>query len=454
MNSVFNLFKVKDKKFYKAMLVIALPVMIQSFTTSLLNMIDTVMVGKLGETEIAAVGIANQYFFFYNMMLLGICGGCSVFISQYWGKRDAVNIKRVLGIGIISVVLLSMIFLLAGLVNPKGIIFIFNNDPMVIMGGASYLKIVIFSYLFTGITFLYSFSLRSIGKATQPLIINLIALIINVILNYILIFGKMGAPQMGVAGAALATLIARIIETIILLLSIYIKNGILAASIRELTDITSDYIKKAYRTILPVVLNDMCWGLASLVYIAVYGRMGTQAVAAIQICNTVNNLFMVVAFGLSSAASVMIGNSIGQENENQTKEYAKNFIGVSLLVSIFLGVILAVASPYILGFFNISDHVKNSAQSILYIISVVFFIRLLGIMLIVGILRGGGDAKAALIIEGFTMWFIGVPLIMIGAFVLKLPIYIVYSLAMVEELFKCIISLFRLKSGNWINDLT
>lgn len=451
----FKLFSgLKDKVFIKTMLMIALPVILQSFTTSLLNMIDTVMVGMLGEIEIASVGIANQYFFFFNMLLIGICGGCSVFIAQYWGKKDLLNIKRILGIGIISIIASAFVFAYIGFSYTEKIISIFSNDNLVINSGSKYLKVAVFSYGFTGITFLYSFSLRSIGKATQPLIINLVALVINIVLNYAFIFGKLGAPSLGVTGAATATLIARFIEMTVLLFFIYVGKSPLSATIRELTDISTSYFKRTYRTILPVVLNDLCWGLASLVYIAVYGRMGTQAVASIQICNTVNNLFMVVAFGLSNAAAVMIGNSIGEGDLNKTKYYAKNLVAASILASIVLGLILAATSPYILNFFNISSAVRSSAQIILYMISVVFFIRVLGIMLIVGILRGGGDATRALIIEGFTMWFIGVPLILAGAFLWKLPVHLVYALAIFEEIFKCAISLVRLKSGKWINNLT
>lgn len=444
----------EDRNFFNKMLVLALPVMIQNFISSFLNMIDTVMVGKLGEVEIAAVGIANQYFFFFNMFLIGLCAGCSVFISQFWGKKDIGNIKRILGIGLISVFFVALIFSFIGFLDPSGVIALFNDDPQVIDLGAKYLRIALVSYLFTGVTFVYSFSLRSIGNATQPMLISIVALVCNMILNYALIFGNFGAPALGVEGAALATLIARFVEMFVLVGSVYIGKGVLAASIRELTDLSVDFWKKAYQTIFPVILNDMCWGLASLVYIAVYGRMGTQAVATIQICNTVNNLFMVVTFGLSSAAAVMIGNSIGAGKEDMGKEYAKKFSGLAIVVGVALGAILAITSPVILNFFNISYTVRSDAQIILYMISLIFAIRVLGIILIVGVLRGGGDATRAFLIEGFTMWFIGVPLTILGAFVFHFPVYIVYGLAIFEEFFKCIFSLMRLKSGQWINNVT
>ncbi|MGD9567903.1 MAG: MATE family efflux transporter [Sedimentibacter sp.] len=443
-----------DKDFYSNMIKIALPIMIQNLIASSLNMVDTIMVGKLGEVEIAAVGIANQYFFFFNMILVGLCGGCSVFISQYWGKNDSKNIKRILGLGLISVAFVSIIFMVAGFINPGKIISLFNKDPIVIELGGKYLYIVLFSYIFTGITFVYSYSLRSIGNTIVPLVVSIAALFCNIFFNYILIFGKLGAPALGVEGAAAATLIARAFEAIILIILVYKGNGVFAATLKELTDINIDFFKKSYKIILPVLLNDIFWALASLVYSVVYGRMGTGATAAIQICNTVNNMFMVVTFGLSSASAIMIGNSIGEGKEDKSIDYAKKFLGISVIVSIILGLILALTSPFILNLFNVSYEVRNNTQIMLYIISLIYIIRVLGMVIIVGILRGGGDARSALIIEGFTMWFIGVPLTIIGAFVFKFPVYLVYALAIFEELAKCILGLIRLKSRKWINNVT
>ncbi|NLZ94047.1 MAG: MATE family efflux transporter, partial [Firmicutes bacterium] len=423
---------VYDKEFFHKMLKISLPIMMQNFISSFLNMIDTVMVGKLGETEIAAVGIANQYFFFFNMFLIGLCAGCGVFIAQFWGKGDIKNIKRIMGVGLISAIVVSLIFMFLGLYYPGKVIALFNNDQLVIDLGIRYLKIVIVSYIFTGITFVYNFSLRSIGKTTLPMVVSVVALLCNAFLNYVLIFGKFGAPAMGVEGAAHATVIARVVETILLVAIVYLTKEVLAASIRELADINFEFVKKSYRTIFPVILNDICWGLASLVYVAVYGRMGTQAVAAIQICNTINSLFMVVTFGMSSAAAVMVGHNIGAGKECIARDYAKRFTILAVLMGIALGVLLALTSPLILNIFNVSPAVRSSSQVILYIVSILFFARVLGITLIVGILRGGGDAKQAFLIEGFTMWFIGVPLTIVGAFVFKFPVHLVYALAMVE----------------------
>ena len=454
MHKALKLYSSIDRKFLGNMLKIALPIMIQNLITSSLNMADTIMVGKLGEVEIAAVGIANQYFFFFSMILFGLCGGCSVFISQYWGKKDFTNIKRMLGLGLVSVLLVSIIFMAVGFINPGKIISLFNKDSTVIDLGGKYLFIVLFSYIFTAVTFIYSYSLRSIGNTVAPLIVNIAALLCNVFFNYVLIFGKFGAPALGVEGAAIATLIARVVEAIILVFLIYKDNGVFAANLTELKDINTIFFRKSFKIILPVLLNDVFWAMASLIYSVVYGRMGTGATAAVQICNTVSNMFMVVTFGMASASAIMVGNSIGEGKEDQTIDYAKKFMVISLFLSIILGVILALTSPLILDLFNVSNEVKSSTLIMLYIVSFIFIVRFLGMVIIVGILRGAGDAKSALIIEGSTMWFIGVPLTIMGAFLFKLPVHLVYALAIIEEVAKFILGLMRLKSRKWINNIT
>jgi len=238
------------------------------------------------------------------------------------------------------------------------------------------------------------------------------------------------------------------------LLFVYKEKGVLAASLRELTDLSIGFFKKSYKIIMPVLLNDVFWAMASLIYSVVYGRMGTGATAAVQICNTVSNMFMVVTFGIASASSIMIGNSIGEGREDQAIDYAKKFMRISLLISIILGIGLALTSPLILSLFNVSNEVRDSTLIMLYIISLIFFVRFLCVVIIVGILRGAGDAKSSLIIEGFTMWFIGVPLTIIGAFLFNLPVHLVYALAILEEVTKLILGLIRLKSRKWIKNVT
>ncbi len=456
MNSLYNkliagLFD--DSKFYKNLLNIGFPIMIQNFIASSLNMVDTIMIGKIGETQIAAVGIANQYFFFFNLIIMGMFSGCSIFVSQFWGKKDTDNIRRVLGLGLLSGIIVAIIFTIIPLLIPREIISLFNKDLIVIQQGSEYLRIVSIGYVFTAITFNYSFASRSIEKALIPMIVSSIALLCNTFLNYIFIFGNFGIPCMGVKGAAIATLMSRIIEMVLLMGLIYYKKGILSATFKQMFDFNKLFIKTIYKTVTPVVLNEGCWGAGFIVYSIVYGRIGTQAMAAVQICNTIHNLFMVVIFSMASAAVVMIGNKIGAGKEAEAKMYAKKFLVVGCLVGFFISILLYNISPYILSFFNVSDAVRYYCLMMIYTICAILVIRVFNILLVVGVLRGGGDSKYSLYIEAFTMWIIGVPIAFVGAFVFKLPVHYVYALVTIEEIAKFIIGYIRFKSDRWVKNI-
>lgn len=444
-----------DRKFYSNLFKIALPIMLQYLIVSSLNMVDTLMIGKVGEKEIAAVGIANQYFFFFNILIGGVFSGCGMYISQFWGSRDEKNIRRVVGLGNVLGISLSLIFMVIAIINPEGIIRLFNSDKEVVILGSKYLSIVIYSYIFTAITFNYAFASRCIGNPKLPMIVSAIALGTNTIFNYILIFGHLGFNPMGVEGAAIATLIARIVEVISLISIIYIKNGVLASKKEELLYFKKKFIKKMYRTIGAVVLNEACWGLGTVLYSAVYGRISTEALAAVQICNPITNLFMVITFGISNAAIVMVGNKVGANEVEEAKDFAKKFLKLGCGIGILLAGVLALLSPTILSFYSgdISYEILKSAERILYITSLILTIRTFNIILIVGVLRGGGDAKYGLFVEAFTMWCIGVPVSFLGAFVFKLNVEYVVALITLEEVAKFILGYIRIKRGKWVKVL-
>ena len=227
-------------------------------------MLDTMMIGVVGEIELASVGIANQYYFLFSLIVFGISAGSGVFIAKLWGKKDVKNIKRTLGIGLISGIIAAFLFSIIGLLFPKQIMGIFNTDPRVIKTGSEYLVIVIISYLFTAITFNYAAALRSIGNTVLPMVASFIGLLTNGILNYILIFGKLGLPVMGVKGAALATVTARIVECLRILIVVYSKNEILNAKIKEFINIEKYVLNGLYKVTIPIVLNEACWGLGSV----------------------------------------------------------------------------------------------------------------------------------------------------------------------------------------------
>lgn len=446
--------KSTKSSFYNVLFKLAIPIVIQNLITSSINMIDTVMIGKLGEVQIAAVGIANQYFFLFNLLIVGIASGAGIFISQYWGKKDTQNIHRILGIGLISSIIFSIIFTVIALIIPESIIRLFNNDPYVIELGVSYLRIVSISYIFTAISLMFGIAARCVEDTTTPMLVSILALLVNATFNYIFIFGHFGSPAMGVKGSAISTLIARLVEAFALVLYIYIRKGPLAAKLKHMIDINKSFLKRAITTITPVVVNEMCWAFAMIIYNIAYGNLGTQAMAAMQITTTVQNVFTVFAFGLANASAVMIGHQIGAGNKNQVHEYAKRFLKLSVAVGLFIGVILSLSATTVLSFFNISADVYSSALRILYITSFIMAIRVVGAVNIIGILRGGGDASHALKVEAFTMWGVGVPLAFLGSFVFEFPIEIVVMLVGLEEVAKVIFSLKRLKGNDWVHEVT
>ena len=443
----------KDNDFYRRLFIIALPIVIQNLITSSLNMLDTMMIGKVGELELASVGIANQYYFLYSLLANSIPIGSGVLIAQLWGKEDTINIKRTLSRSLFYNFILTLGFMILGLSIPGKIMSIFSNDPTVINIGIDYLKIVVISYLFTSITFTFASGLRSIGNTKLPMWGSFIGLIVNGILNAILIFGLFGSPKMGIKGAAIATLIARIVEFIIVVGIVYIKVDVLKLRFKDILELPKSISTTLNKITLPIFLNESCWAFGNITYTAIYASIGTSAAASIQICSTVMNLFMIVSFGLANAAVVIIGNEIGANRENEAISASKKISSLSIKISIVLALLLALLAKPIVSFFNVSPEVKMASHYILYIYALVMVFKVYNAVMIVGILRGGGDTTYGSILQGFTLWLIGIPLAAFATFVLKLPVYFVVMFATVEEVIKLLFMIKRFKSFKWIKNM-
>ncbi|MGB5823271.1 MAG: MATE family efflux transporter [Proteocatella sp.] len=444
-----------DKKsFTRKMLYIAVPIMVQALIAASVNLIDTLMVGKLGESAIASLGVANQYFMLYLMAVKGIYAGVGIFISQYWGKKDIFRIKAFTVLNLKLGIMLTIFFVLAGSLMPKYIMAMFTTDGEVIQLGASYLTIVVISYMPYTIAEGFSNTSRNVGRTVFPMIASVAALCVNVVLNYGLIYGKIGMPALGVQGAAVATLIARVTEMAIVLLVVYFNYKDIAVSFKDFIKSSRDVFSQVAAPMSQVVLNDVFWGLGMTIYTMIYGRIGTGALASVQIMTTVQNLFITVIMAISTAACVMIGNQIGEGNYKLVKEQAFYFIRIVAGVTLIIGVFVGAAINPILSFFTIEAGVRQSAELLLYITAAFMPIRGLGILFIIGILRGGGDAKSALRIELFTMWIIGVPACYLGAIILGWPVEKVYLLVMAEEIVKLLLTFTRFRKGEWINDFT
>ncbi|ABR50310.1 MATE efflux family protein [Alkaliphilus metalliredigens QYMF] len=442
-----------DKVFYKTMLAIALPITIQNLISSALNTVDTIMIGNLGELEIAAVGLANQFFFMFVLLLFGINSGASIFISQFWGRQDIKNIHRVLGIALISGGILSLVFAVGAFGVPNVILGFFTHDQSVIDLGSQYLRIVSLSYFATAVTFAYSFAARSTGEAKLPMVVSAVSLSINTVLNYIYIFGKFGAPALGVSGAAWATLAARSVEMVLLLGMVYGKKYAIAGKIKDMMNLTREFVLKYFKTAYPVILNEGFWSLGMTMYTAIYARISTEAIASVQIANTVQSIFMVVGMGLGNACAVMLGNEIGGNHKERAFNYAKKFAILGPLTGGIMGMLLFALAPYILKLFNVSTEVHINAIRILMVLGVFMAFKIFNAILVIGIVRSGGDTKFSLFLELGSVWLIGVPLAFLGAHVWQLPIYWVVVLVSMEEVVKAGIGSVRLISKKWIHNV-
>ncbi len=444
----------KDKIFLKSMFAIALPIALQNLISTSVNMVDTLMITSLGEASLAAVGLANQVFFFYALITFGINSGSSIFISQYWGKQDTINIRRILGIALFLSISVGVVFTIIAFFFPSSLMRIFIDDLEVVKLGADYLKLASFSYIITAISFSYSIALRSTGRPNIPMISAFLSFITNTVFNYILIFGKLGFPALGVRGAAIGTIIARLVEFSFLIYTIYKTKGVLAARIKDLIDWNREFINKYLKTVSPVIFNEAFWSLGQIMYSIAYASIGKEATAAIQLTNTIQNVFFVLIRGLANACAVMIGSKIGADDKEGAYDYAINFISLSTMLGLGLGAIMALTPDLTLKIFSIEPELYELTKKILIIMGLTFFIRTYNSTVIVGVLRGGGDTNFSLYIEMGSVWLVGVPLAFIGAKVLNLPVYFVFLLVTIEEVLKLVISLPRILSKKWIKDLT
>lgn len=436
---------IKDKVFLKLAASLAIPIILQDILNSSVNMVDTFMIGRLGESEVAAVGLANQIFFIFQLILFGITSGSAIFIGQYWGKRDIDNIHKVMGISIGLSLSFALLFSVLAYFIPEKIMMLYSKDPDVIKLGCDYLEIIIISYFFSAIIVAVNSALRSTGKTTLPMCTTFISLFSNIIFNYIFIF----VLALGVKGAAIATVLARLIEITSQLILIYKLKTPIAAKISNYLKADKSFLKNFFKITLPVILNEFMWALGTSIYNMAYKYSGTEAQAAVQISSTIQNLFMVTGTGAGFACSILLSNALGAGDIKKAISYSRKCIKISLILSIFMGIALLFLSDFILMFFDVSDIVKEYAYYLFIIIAMGMVVKTYNYTTIAGILRSGGDTKFCLILDAAGVWLVGIPFSFLGSAVLGLPIYITVALVYMEEVLKFFISSKRVLSNKW-----
>jgi putative MATE family efflux protein len=448
-----NLSFLRDKTFMHTMLGLALPIAFQQLISAGMNMVDVLMVGQLGEASIAALGLANQVFFLLILFLFGVTSGMAIFTAQYWGQGDLESIRKVLGMSLTISLGVGLLFTLAATLIPDTIMRFYTEDEEVIALGSSYLRIVGLSYMFMAITTSYFAVLRSLTLVKMTVVVSVIAIIFKTGLSYSLIFGIGGLPALGVRGAAIGTAIGWIFECVLIIILVYALKSPLAANPASFFSFDLPFLGRVLKTVAPAAANEVFWSVGITIYNAVYARIGTDAIAAIQINVTIEQIANVLFIGLGNACAVMIGNKIGKGENDTAFDYGRRFLVMGILMALFTGVIIIFIRDPIIGLYEISSSAANSARTLMLIFSLTAWVRSINFILFVGVLRAGGDTRFAMFMELFSIWVIGVPAALIGGFVLKLPVYGVYMMVFLEEIVKVFIITRRYRSRKWIHDL-
>lgn len=444
----------RDKRFYRLLFSIALPIAVQNLITFMVSMVDNLMVGALGEIQLSAVSIANNLFFVLTILMFGLAGGSNIMISQYWGKGNVKTIHKILAIMYRVCLLITGIFIFIALFLPKYFMGIFTTDKAVIDFGASYLRIVCIGYLFYSITNCTIMMLRSVKTVSISIIVYTASLVVNSILNWIFIFGNLGAPELGIRGAAIATVCARITEFSIVLVFMFIYERKIGLKIEHLLKLDKEILKDYVGLCTPVLCNELLWAIGASMISVIVGRMGTEVVAANSINGVAHQFVTVFIFGMSNATAVIIGNTIGEGKKEKAKEYAYSIGIFSVVMGCISGLMILLIKPFVVNFYNVSYSTKLIAMEIMTVTSGIIVFQSLASNFMMGVLRGGGDAKFVLINDLIFMWLVAIPGGFFVAFVLELPVALVFLVIKCDEILKSLTSVYRVISGKWVNDVT
>ncbi|MGM9606837.1 MAG: MATE family efflux transporter [Oscillospiraceae bacterium] len=453
----------RGKGFYRNLLLLSLPVVLQNLITTSLAMVDTFMVGMLGETPLAAVTVANLPITVIQFVVFGIQSGSAVLISQYWGKKDLDSINRVVGVSAFVAGSVSVLFALALFFFPTQVMGLLTNDAVLRDIAAQYGRIVGFSYIFNSLTGVYVGAHRSMENPKLGLIVFSISMCANTILNWIFIFGNLGAPRLGVVGAALATLISRILEfAVMVLYAVSNKRFRLrpALALRPGAEISRKFLKYA----TPVVLNETLWGLGTSLYPTIMGHMNgsTEILAAYAVAGNIDRFCTVAVLAVGATSAIIVGMEVGAGRTDQVYDVGKTLNVVSVALGAVIGAVMLLATyfviePYFYPIYPAFQNCPGAAKITTMILTVVALFlpaRAFNSTNIVGVLRGGGDVRFATIIDLLPLWLVALPLAALAGLAAKLDILWVYLAIEAENVTKFFMGVIRFRSGNWIHDVT
>ncbi len=450
--------KEEKRQFYKNAMKVTLPIAFQNFMDACVNSADVIMLMLVGVTEQAASSLAGQVAFVLNMLLFGLSSGASVLAAQYWGLRDNRSIERVMALALKISVSIGFIVTVAAFFAPRGIMRIFTDDTGMIDAGAKYLRAISPSYVLSSFVVVYLAVMRSVERVKMSAIVHSSAVVLNVILNACFIFGFGFFPKLGITGVALATTVTRVIEAGVCVLDTLLAKGV-RVRIKDFFEKNRQLFADFMKFSLPAAANDMVWGLAFSVYSIILGHLSQNIVSANAVASVVRNLATVVCFGVSSAAAIMLGNTMGAGKLEEARVYGRRFAYLAVWTALAGGALILLTKPLVLS--GVHWMVKDANPVVLKEVNLMLLINAyyvmgqsVNTMLICGIFRAGGDVKFGLICDFLAMWAYAVPIGLFAAFVLKLPEMWVYFILCLDEFVKMPVIIRHYKKGNWARNIT
>ncbi len=443
----------RDRQFWKTLFKLIIPITIQYFFAQAVNSADVFMLGYVGQSELSAVSLANQFQFILMGINYGISSGITIMASQYWGKKDTNSIQAVVGIALKICLAITGVIALGCVLVPGFLMSLYTSDQVLIGIGETYLRVVGLSYVFSQISQIYQCMLRSCERAMLPTVVSTTALGLNVFLNAVFIFGLFGAPKLGVVGVALATLIARALELALCMADA--ARGVLFKLDLRIVFGSHRLLFKDFLTYsIPAVINDSTWTVAFSLYSSIMGHMNADIVAASSVVTTVRELFTVIGFALCAVCSVMLGNKVGENKLEEARAQASLFCYVTFGISVLTGLLLLAVRPLVFSIFVLSDRAVEYLSIMLYISTYYVVGQIMNTLFIAGIFRVGGNSRWGMICDIITMWVVSLPLGVISAFVLKLPPMVVYFILCLDEFWKVPAVIKYYKSEKWLKNIT
>ena len=441
----------RKRSLRKEIVSLALPIALQQFMTALVGACDAIMLGKLSQDAMSAVSLATQVTFVFNLFMFAFMAGENMFVAQYYGKGDYTGISQVFSLVTKICGCIAVVFLAGTLFFPEQLMRILTNEETLIVLGSEYLRVIGISYVFSGIAQTFLAIMKNCGAVNMSTLINGVMVILNIALNAVFIFGLSGFPKMGIKGAALATVLATVVQ---FLWSVgYVLCRIRAVKF-SLRSCEKKLFGRFWQKAVPLLINNLAWGIGFSMYSVIMGHLGTDAVAANGIANISKNLVVCFCLGLGNAGSIIVGNRLGADRLQEAKEAGGTLTRTAIIAGVVSGLVLIALSPFITKMVDLTPTARGYLQKMLLICSYYIAGKSVNCMTIGGIFAAGGDSKFGMLCDSVTLWCITVPLGCICAFILKLPVMVVYFVLNLDEIIKLPVVYKHYKKYKWIKNLT